>query len=390
MKFLVLLIGVAVAYAEDSSVLQNFSEGYIQFSADVYKELLKSHSGNFLVCPLSVETVLALAHIGAEGDTAMQITKALHLPEDKHAIQQIFEELIPKLEGDDKYDLSSANKIYVKKNFEISKDFKNTAINSFNSEIENIDFNQNSEAASVMNNWVEEKTHNKIKDLISKDDLNEDTRAVLINALYFHGKWATKFDVKDTQKKTFHVTNEKETKVDMMEQTSSFKYYESSELNAKFLEMPYKGKDVTMTIVLPNDVEGLSSLEEKIANVLRQPEYRTEKVHVQIPKFKIESKIQFKDILVKLGVVNAFEDFADFSGIGAAKDRLKISKIVQKTFIEVEEKGTTAAASTALFVEKYRSGHVYIPPKEFNANHPFIYYLRSPAGILFIGRYMEG
>ncbi|KAF2878867.1 hypothetical protein ILUMI_27303 [Ignelater luminosus] len=388
MKFLVLLIGVAVAFAKDSSVSQNFSEGYIQFSADVYKELLKSHSGNFLVCPLSVSTVLALTHIGAKGDTAKQISQALHLPEDKHAIQQIFEELSPKLEGDDKYDLSSANKIYVSKDFEISKDFKNTAINSFKSEIENINFDQNSEAASIMNNWVEERTHNKIKDLVSEDDLNGDTRAVLINALYFHGKWATKFDVRYTEKKTFHVTNQKETKVDMMEQISSFKYYESSELNAKFLEMPYKGKDVSMTIVLPNDVEGLSSLEKKIANVLRQPEYTTQKVHVQIPKFKIESEIQFKGILMELGVVDAFKDSADFSGIGAAKDRLKITKVVQKTFIEVEEEGTTAAAATAVYMGY--AAHAYVPPKEFNANHPFIYYLRSPAGILFIGRYMEG
>lgn len=208
--------------------------------------------------------------------------------------------MAPRLQGNEEYELNSANKIYVKKNFEINKDFKNTAINSFKSDIENIDFEQKSEAASVMNDWVEEKTRNKIKDLISKDDLNEDTRAVLINALYFHGKWATEFNVKDTEKRSFHVTSQKETKVDMMELTSSFKYYESADLNATFLEMPYKGEDVTMTFVLPNDIEGLSALESKIADALKQPEYRSHRVHVQIPKFKVESKIQFKDILQKV------------------------------------------------------------------------------------------
>jgi serpin B len=389
MKLLLLVaLGVVSTLADDAQLLKDFTDGNVKFTASVYKELLKSNSGNFLVCPLSVDVVLALVHAGAKGNTAKQLTDGLQLPETPELVQQTFGALAPKLQGNEFYNLSSANKIYVKDSFQISDSYKTTAVNVFQAEIDNIDFTKNEVAAKTMNSWVEKQTHDKIKDLISKDDLDEDTRLVLINAMYFHGNWDSKFEKYATRKRDFFLNNNDKVEIDMMEQTHSYKYYESQELNAKFLEMPYKGGDISMTIVLPNDKEGLGALEANIEKVLVQPSYSFERVHVVLPKFKIESTIKFKPILQNLGIVDAFEDNADFTGIGANQEPLKISKVIQKAFIEVEEEGTTAAAATAAIAVSRSGGIRKIKQSEFVADHPFVFILsHNSAAHLFVGRY---
>lgn len=390
MKLLLLItLGVVAIHAEQSQTLKDYSIGYTKFAGDIYKELLKSNSGNFLVCPLSVQVILALVNYGAKGKTLQQLSSGLHLPEDKEQVKQIFRELSPHLQGNDKYTLTTANKIYLKHGFEIIDDFKSTAVDVFKADIQNINFKPTDKAADEINRWIEEQTHNKIKDVISKGDLSaDDTAAVLVNAIYFHGKWITQFKEEDTKKRSFHINNKDDVQVDMMEVTEHFNYYESPELKAKFLELPYEGGEVTMTFVLPYDVESLPALEARIEDVIGAQQLRREKVHVVVPKFKVESKIQFKPILQALGVDDAFEDYADFTEL--SRERTKISKIIHKAFIEVEEKGTTAAAATVVVQNYIRSGHAQsYPPKEFIADHAFIYYLKSPAGVMFVGRYIK-
>ncbi|KAK4881888.1 hypothetical protein RN001_005207 [Aquatica leii] len=386
---LLLVVGLVAVYAEENALLKEFSDGNIKFSADVYSEMKKTNSGNFLVCPLSVDVILALVHAGAKGDTAKQLSKGLHLPESHEEVQNIFKELSPKLKGTEEYTLSSANKVYVKNGFQISDNFKTVAVNVFNSEIQNIDFTKSVAAATEMNKWVEAQTHDKIKDLISKDDLDEDTRAVLINAMYFKGSWVKQFSEYGTRKRPFHVSKVNKVDVDMMEITDYFNYYEDANLKAKFLEMPYEGNDISMTFILPDDVEGLGELENNIPAVLATPKYSKERVHVQIPKYKIESTIKFKPILENLGVKDLFNDNADLTGIGAHKEQLYVSKVIQKAFIEVEEKGTTAAAATAAIVSKKKANFQFRGVKvfEFQADHPFMFVLKhQSAGILFVGR----
>ncbi|KAK5650728.1 hypothetical protein RI129_001757 [Pyrocoelia pectoralis] len=388
--FLLIMLAAAVTYA-NNDILQEFSDGNRIFSANVYKEMKKTISGNFLVCPLSVDIILSLVHAGARGNTAKQLSNGLQLPEDHKKVQDIFKELSPKLRGNEKYTLSSANKVYVKDGFKISDDFKSVAVNVFQSEIQNIDFLKSDAAAGEMNKWVEEKTHEKIKNLISKDDLDEDTIAVLINAMYFKGSWVKQFSEYGTRKLPFHTSKENNVDVDMMEITDYYNYYEDLTLNAKFLEMPYEGNDISMTFVLPNDVEGLGALEEKIDAVLATPKYTRERVHVQLPKFKIETTIKFKQILQNLGVKDLFEDNADLSGISANDEQLKVTKVIQKAFIEVEEKGTTAAAATAVFAGLRSSFYEReVKLYTFKADHPFIFVLRRiNVSILFIGRFTK-
>ncbi|KAF5285396.1 hypothetical protein FQA39_LY16650 [Lamprigera yunnana] len=333
----------------------------------------KTNSGNFLVCPLSIDVVLALVHAGARGNTAKQLSTGLHLPE-CHS----------EREG---YSLNSANKIYLQDNFKISDDFKSVAVNVFNSDIQNVNFKKNEEAANEINKWVEEQTEDKIRDLINKDDLSEDTRAVLVNALYFNGTWVHQFPKYATTQRPFHSTKDKAVNIDMMENTDYFGYYEDDTLKAKFLEMPYIGSDIFMTIVLPNDIEGLAELEDNLPAVLTEPKYTMERVHVQIPKFKIESTIELIPILKQLGIEDLFDDRSDLTGIGANKESLAVSKVVQKAFIEVQEAGTTAAAATAVEIVD-RSGSSYYSTTTFWADRPFIFYVRftNNSVPLFIGR----
>ncbi|KAF5278860.1 hypothetical protein FQR65_LT03549 [Abscondita terminalis] len=374
---------------DETNLLQKFIDGNQRFSAEVYKEVKAKVTGNFLFCPLSAEIILALTRMGARGATGTQLSQGLHLPEDTNEIQQIFKQMTPKLKSTDAYTLNSANRIYLNNGYKIQEDFKNVAQESFSADIKNVDFMNKIAAASEINQWVSEQTFGKIKDLIDPNILSEDTRTVLVNALYFKGTWVTKFNEMATKAKPFFLNNEKKVDVEMMEETDYYRYGENLNLQAKILEMPYQGGEYSMVFVLPNDKEGLAELENNLDEVLTAKSGYQSKVHVQIPKFKVETEIKFTDILKKLGVKDAFENYADLSGFSAPGERpLKISDVVQKAVIEVDEKGTVAAAATAV-IGAVSYSLVQTRAYEFIADHPFIYYIKGPNGVMFIGRYVQ-
>lgn len=246
---------------------------------------------------MSLDTVLAIATGGARGQTAKELTETLALPNNSEVVNDIFINLAPHLQSNYDYELNSANKVYIKEGFEISDIFKSTTLNVYKTEVDNIDFERNVEAAEEINKWVDDKTLERIRYLIQPDYLDEHTRALLVNAIYFHGNWTHPFDKDVTQKRQFYLNDNDYVDTYMMEALNDFNYYESSELNARFLELPYAGGDVSMHIVLPKEKHALNVLEIRIEDVLTPPSYSYEKVHVSIPKFKIESLIGFKPIL---------------------------------------------------------------------------------------------
>ncbi|KAF2895117.1 hypothetical protein ILUMI_11062 [Ignelater luminosus] len=356
----------------------------------IYKKLLKPTLSNFIVCPLSADIALALTTTGAQGQTAQELVTALHLPKQPQGLQEAFKIISHNLHGSDQYTLNSANKIYIKNKFQINNQFKKLATDVFNVDIQNINFEKNIDAANEINRWVEDKTQNKIVNLIHSSLLNNETQLVLINAIYFHGKWVKQFDPSASTPSTFYLNNNYSTKTKMMTAEDYYEYYESSELNAKFLKLDYAGNEVSMHIVLPNNIEGLSVLEKRLLDVLVPPKYNKEKVHVMIPRMKLETQIDFKSILQAMGVKSAFENDANFHGIAANEGNLKITEVIQKAFLVVTEEGTTAAASTGLVY--------YVPlsaaPQEeslkmFFANRPFLFYLRlNRLGVnFFVGRH---
>ncbi|XP_044253156.1 uncharacterized protein LOC123004108 [Tribolium madens] len=375
--------------AAEETAIQEFTNANNQFTSSVYKQLSKSEKGNFLLSPFSAETVLAFAQSGCKGDSAEELRNGLHLP-DKTKVESALKSLLPKVKGNDLYTLHTANKMYVKNNFPLKEEFKKAATEVFQADSENIDFLKNTEAAKTMNGWVEEHTNSKIKNLINSDDLNQNTRAVLINALYFKANWSLQFPLPETYKNKFYKTTSDSIEVDMMHHYEEhFNYYECPHLKAKFLELPFQGGEASMIFVLPNEKDGLESLENQLESVF-VPQHHLERtlVNVVLPKFRIESLINFVEILKKLGVKKVFDEKeADLSGIAGEKGDLVIDKIAQKTYIDLGEGGVEAAAATYVITAFPSSALLEQPkPKIFIADHPFIFYIKVKDLILFAGR----
>ncbi|XP_065157167.1 antichymotrypsin-2-like isoform X2 [Atheta coriaria] len=404
MKLMVIVVLVAIS-SQMSSALPSgtheeddydFGESNRAFAAAVYKELSKSEPSNFLTCPLSVQTVMALTSLGAKGDTATEITRGLKLPSNQKLLKTIFRHLMPQLRGNEFYSLTSANKLFVNHNFKLKQAYQDVARYIFDADVDTVDFSLNYEAARDINDWVQDKTNNKIQEIISPEDLLKETKLVLANALHFKGKWQYPFDPVDTIKRPFYSEHKEPHNVDMMQLTDFFNYYENEELDAKFLELPYQGHDVSMVFVLPNKVDGLKRLEHRMEEVLQDQPFKKQHVRIQIPKFSMETTIKYKKILQDLGIDKVFTEHADLSDI-TPDNNLQVNTVIQKTFINVTETGTEAAAATASGVIT-----LSIPPADrvaklhFVADHPFLMCVllrqqaehpRSVKMPLFVGRF---
>nr|CAD7460344.1 unnamed protein product [Timema tahoe] len=322
------------------------------------KILAKAKPGNIIVSPLSLEVVLAMAHFGARGETAEQIATGISLPAERNLALDGFRHLLSSFKSTSNITLEIANKVFTQQNYVIKEDFQALVKNNFLSEAQALNFADNVVSASVINQWVEEKTKNKIKDLISPDMLDSLTRLVMVNAVYFKGNWQDQFKPELTTTEPFYVSAEVKKDVRMMHLKKHFRYSEVDELEAQVLELPYEERQVSMVILLPNDRNGLPNLEakltsEKLTEVLSQ--LHSTEVNVSIPRFKLEDTIDLNSVLQEvtnsliqsaMGMNNMFEDSADFSGITDDAAGLKVSQVVQKAFIEVNEEGSEAAAAT--------------------------------------------
>lgn len=267
-----------------------------------FQKLAESKPGNFLFCPFSVRTILALAATGARKETGQQLTNYLAIPEKVEDVRSLFQKILPSFRNSEYYNLTTANKIYLAKDFEILEEFKKTAVDAFESDVENVNFADNSQAAAKINQWAEAKTNNKIKELIRPNLLDEDTRAVLVNALYFSALWEDQFDAKDTQKLPFYKNEKDFEDVQTMTKYGTYKYFEDEKLGGKFLEIPYAGGNLYMTIFLPNEKDGLAKFAESNYRdfIAAKPKYSVSYVKLSLPRFTFETEINFKDILIKV------------------------------------------------------------------------------------------
>jgi serpin B len=247
---------------------------------------------------------------------------------------------------------------------------------------------QTEKARQQINAWVEEQTQGKIRDLIPPGALDSLSRLVLTNAIYFKGDWTKPFDKGDTKDAPFHVTTRQKFDVPMMYQESRFPFWAGESL--KILELPYGTGDLSIMVLLPDEIEGLAKLEARLTddNLTRWLSgLRREKVRVYLPRFKLTSQFQLASTLKDLGMTLAFlSDEADFSGMDGKQD-LFISAVLHKAFVDVNEEGTEAAAATGIVVG---ATAVLIPkePPVFRADHPFVFLIRDnrTESILFLGR----
>lgn len=301
--------------------------------------------------------------MAAEGRTFEEIGNVLKYGAtgNKQEIAKTFQDI---LEGTEKETgLEIANRIYVMTNYKLKSAFNELTAKHFKSGVESLNFADNVNSAKTINSWVEEKTHDKIKDLISPDLLDGLTRAVLVNAIYFKGKWLYTFDKNLTRPMPFWTTPDTSVDVDMMSIKKRFKYGSLSKFDATALEMEYKDSNISMLFILPNKRDGLKALEEKMHEIdLKEidSQMHHEEVEVFLPKFEFEFTKELNDVLGKLGMTTAFSNAADFSGLMESPEPLKISKVIHKAFIKVDEEGAEAAAATGKLTFYFKSDEIHV------------------------------
>ncbi|KAK2711519.1 ipis-1-like isoform X2 [Artemia franciscana] len=372
------------------------AQGISQFTINLYNAVREEvgPSSNIFISPYSISAVVAMVLAGAKGDTKRQILDALNLSEKSDEdILTGFSALIGKTEGQDPANkLNTANRVYAMENYKILESYSTLLEKYFGATLELKNFGDDKTRIDI-NKWVEEQTESKIKDLIPQGALDAMTRLVLVNAIYFKGMWQNAFDPKETVKEPFHLSKTDTTDVQMMHIEETFRVGENKELGVRTLEMPYKGRLLTILIVLPNEIDGLSALEEKLKDnplAWKQMEQlmRPSKLKVSLPKFKIESSVELSKIMAKMGMSDLFDESkANLAGISEKND-LFASAVFHKAFIDVNEEGTEAAAATGIKIEK-KSATILVEVSPFIADRPFFYYIRDVQSdaILFTGSF---
>jgi serpin B len=373
---------------EDSSDIKTVAQGNTIFALDLYNKL-KETEGNLFFSPYSISTALAMTYAGARGNTEKQMAEVLHFTLDQKKLHPAFARLeaqLNSMQDNRNIELTVANALWTQKDYVFLREFLDLTKNNYGAALNLVDFKKAHEAVRMkINAWVEEKTKNKIKDLIKPGVLDPLIRLVLTNAIYFKGNWESQFEKSKTKEAPFWLAPGKSVKVPMMTRKQKFNYMENDRL--QILELPYVGNDLSMIVVLPKKIEGVTQLESVLSvdnlntwlNLLRKRE-----ILVYLPKFKTSSQFSLGEMLSSMGMSDAFTAHADFSGM-TAKQELYISSVIHKAFVDVNEEGTEAAAATAVAMKLLS---MPAPPPVFRADHSFIFLIRhNPSGsILFLGR----
>jgi len=368
--------------------ISDLSAGNNKFALDLFSEL-GGKNENVLFSPWSIYSALAMANEGARGNTTEEMWRVLHFPDNGSQFEISFASAYDKFNSIDAvYTLIAANALWVDKENPLLPNFAADIDRYFHGTARNVDFKgAPDDAKSIINSWVESRTGSRIKNLITY--ISPDTQLLITNAVYFKGMWDEAFDKNMTEERNFTTSEGRIIRIPMMESQTSgqqFNYNETNDL--QILELPYKGKRLSMIILLPMS-NNTSSLERSLSlekfMQWRTSLSETEVGDVRIPKFSFSSKYSLTDDLKGLGLKNTFTQGADFSGINGRTD-LFISDVIHQSFVDVNEQGTEAAAATgASNVMACMPG--YGPP-DFWADHPFIFFIqdKETGTILFMGR----
>jgi serpin B len=306
---------------------------------------------------------------------------------DKSVLKANSKKAIDTIDSKNKeYDLETANALWVMEGYSLNEQYLSNVEEYYNGTIEQLDFTNEPEmSVNTINGWVEEKTNQRIKNTISRDLIDQNTQLIITNTVYFNGLWEHEFDADYIRNRTFHLSNGDSKKVSTMDNTHKFGYAENQD--AKILELPYKGDNLCMYLVLPlnnNIAEFENNFTLSDYNELKRSMNSEEMVVVRVPKFTFETKTELKKPLMEMGLVDAFDlGSANFSGINKDEE-LAISKIIHQTFIDVHEKGTEAAAATSVEMED----EALLSTWEFEADHPFLFFIeeKQTGCILFMGK----
>uniref|UniRef100_A0A674IST8 Serpin domain-containing protein n=1 Tax=Terrapene triunguis TaxID=2587831 RepID=A0A674IST8_9SAUR len=384
-----------------------------KFALDFFKVLNKDHpSDNIIYSPLSISAALGMVLLGARGNTATQIQKVgvnksvvlylhfcsimadhslvqCHLSSSR--IHSQFHDIFSAInKPTTSYELANANRLYGEKTFNFLQQYLSCIQKLYQAELKPVDFrNAAEETRKQINLWIETFTKGKIKDFFGPHALSGDTKLVLVNAVYFKGQWGKEFKKENTKERPFQINKTTSKPVQMMYHKGEYKIATIEEHHSQVLELPYKGGDLSMYILLPKDNMGLTQLEkeltyEKLTTWISPDHLKEDEVDVALPRFKVETSAQLKQYLEALGMTDVFHPGAsDLSGM-AKEGGLFVSEAVHKAYIEVNEEGTVAAAATGIGIHTI-SLRI---PVQFVADHPFLFFIRHQKTkcILFYGR----
>ena len=390
-----------VAPAATNDELADLVDGNSAFAFDLYHALRESSDGNLFYSPYSISIALAMTYAGARGETERQMADTLHFPLPQDRLHPAFNALDARLapqggesesEDDSEFRLNIANAVWGQHDYEFLEPFLDVLAENYGAGVRPADFEGSPEESRVrINDWVADRTEDRIKDLIPGGAIDNLTRMVLTNAIYFNARWFHPFFKHLTSARPFHLLDGSKVDVPMMMMAAAERFGYADGDGYQAVELPYRGRDMWMTILLP-DAGTFREFEESmdadlVAGILGDIE--REYVELTMPKFEFESEFSLKETLKAMGMPNAFDGFtADFSGMDGRSCPgvcLLISDAFHKAFVSVDEEGTEAAAATGVVVilESARP-----TPKKVMVDRPFIFLIRDRAtdAILFVGR----
>lgn len=367
--------------------------GNSAFATDLYSAIADDE-GNIFYSPFSISIALSMTYAGARGDTATEMEQVMHynLPQDD--LHPAFNWLdlhlmdlaeAPVHDESEPFQLSVANSIWGQKDYHFEKPFLDTLAVNYGAGLRTLNFAEEPEPSrEVINTWVEDKTQNRIENLLPQGTIKPSTRMVLTNAIYFKASWLNAFEAQMTSKGEFTRRDGSTVMADLMEQTTEFPYADMGSYKA--IELPYDGGDVSMLVMLPDDLATFEQSFDASTIDTTVDALARERVRLTLPKFEFEAPLMLTKTLQEMGMNAPFGN-ADFSGMTGTRD-LVISDVVHKAFVAVDEEGTEAAAATAVIVGETS---VPPPPVEFRADKPFVFMIRDNAtgSILFLGRIID-
>ncbi|KAM6281166.1 LOW QUALITY PROTEIN: leukocyte elastase inhibitor-like [Porphyrio hochstetteri] len=392
--------------------MDSLSASNTKFCLDFFKQLSKVKGNeNIFFSPLSISAALSMVRLGAGGNTAEEIKKVLHTYEllgtassgtkstdgnceEPGRAHSQFQELLSALSKTGATcSLSIANRLFGEVTFQFLQQYLDSTRVLYHAELEAVDFiNAAEESREKMNSWVEKQTGGKIKDLFPPGSIDHTAVLALVNAIHFKGQWAIKFEEKNTREMPFMLNKREHKNILMMSWKGKYKLARRQEEEVTVLELPYAGEELSMFILLPENIcdesTGLEQLEsavtyEKLAGTDME-NVSPQEIVVYLPRFRMKETCELIPVLQALGMRDAFIlEQADFSGL-SREPGLFLSKAIHKSFVDVNEEGTEAAAATGLTKIPF----CLCIPYEFRADHPFLFLIKhNPSkNILFFGR----
>ncbi len=362
----------------------NLSGATNTFGLFLLKKMISMYEDdNIVISPVSISAALSMTLNGATGKTLKSMKKTLAFesfsPEEINLYYQNLIKTLPSL--DKKVTVSINNAIWYRQDLAVRQEFQKTLEKYYMAKIQSADF-QSGKVVEKINRWVKKSTRGKISSII--DRVNPLDVMYLLNAVYFKGSWHFPFDPKLTRKDDFFSTGGEKIKCDMMNITKSLPYFENSSI--QMVQLPYGAEHFSMFVVLPRENISLDHVTEKPDSIFSwMKKVKENRVALSMPKFKIEYKKSLKEVLSKLGMKNAFTSQADFSNM-VEKGEINISDVKHKTFIEVNEEGTEAAAVTG--VTMVLSAVRPMQTFRMNVNRPFLFFIaeNESSAILFMGK----